>query len=110
MSYPYPLSYLTTDVFACAALRHARQVDSFMGRDTGLKNEEAVVAALKKSKFLANMTDPEFKELLKACEQTDYNPGEVRAALGLDAFTRCLDELQAEREMVLICTSVVRRR
>ncbi|PNW86201.1 hypothetical protein CHLRE_02g076900v5 [Chlamydomonas reinhardtii] len=56
-----------------------RQVDSFMGRDTGLKNEEAVVAALKKSKFLANMTDPEFKELLKACEQTDYNPGEVIA-------------------------------
>ncbi|GLC48322.1 hypothetical protein PLESTB_000083500 [Pleodorina starrii] len=56
-----------------------RQVDSFMGRDTGLKSDEAVVAALKKSRFLASMTEPEFKELLKMCELTSYNPGEVIA-------------------------------
>ncbi|GIL52865.1 hypothetical protein Vafri_8639 [Volvox africanus] len=56
-----------------------RQVDSFMGRDTGLKSDEAVVAALKKSRFLATMTEPEFKELLKMCELTSYNPGEVIA-------------------------------
>ncbi|KAG2485663.1 hypothetical protein HYH03_015635 [Edaphochlamys debaryana] len=56
-----------------------RQVDSFMGRDSGLQSDEAVVAALKKSKFLANMTEPEFKELLKACEIMSHNAGEVVA-------------------------------
>lgn len=46
-----------------------RQVDAFLGRDMGLTSDEAVVAALKRSAFLANMSDAEFKELLKTCEE-----------------------------------------
>ena len=54
-----------------------RQVDSFLGRDMGLKSDEAVVAALKKSKFMANMTDGEFKDLLKTSEQVGARGGGV---------------------------------
>ncbi len=43
-----------------------------MGRDQGLESDEAVVAALKRSRFLANMTDNDLKELLKTCEVQDY--------------------------------------
>ena len=56
-----------------------RQLDSFLGITSGLQSDEAVVAALKKSKQLSGLSGSELKELLKACKK-------VWAGLGLRAL------------------------
>jgi len=57
-----------------------RQLDSFLGRDSGLNGIEQVVAALKKSKHLAQLSEVELKSVLTSAEEVVYNPGDVIAA------------------------------
>lgn len=57
-----------------------RQLDSFLGRDTGLSSMDAVVAALKKSKHLSNLSDVDLRNVVGSAEEVTYNAGEVIAA------------------------------
>ena len=61
-----------------------RQLDHFLGKDLGLNTVEAVIGALKKARGLANVTEPEFKVLLKSADEKAYGVGDVviNAALG----------------------------
>eukprot|EP00199_Chlamydomonas_sp_CCMP681_P000070 CAMPEP_0119102536 /NCGR_PEP_ID=MMETSP1180-20130426/1251_1 /TAXON_ID=3052 ORGANISM="Chlamydomonas cf sp, Strain CCMP681" /NCGR_SAMPLE_ID=MMETSP1180 /ASSEMBLY_ACC=CAM_ASM_000741 /LENGTH=1028 /DNA_ID=CAMNT_0007086843 /DNA_START=136 /DNA_END=3222 /DNA_ORIENTATION=+ len=57
-----------------------RQLDLFLGRDLGLVTVEQVVAALKKSKHLATLTETEIKTVLQAAVEVKYESGAVIAA------------------------------
>ena len=43
------------------------QLDSLMGWDSGLRTTDQVVAALKKSKHLSNLTEVQVKTMLQVC-------------------------------------------
>lgn len=54
-------------------------MDSFLGKDTGLKTSEQVISSLKKSKFLSVLNDAEMKQLLGTAEELYFEAGSVVA-------------------------------
>jgi len=57
-----------------------RQLDHFLGLDTGLSSVDAIVAALKKSRGLQSIPDTDMRAILQLSEEKTYNAGDVVAA------------------------------
>ncbi|GAX83981.1 hypothetical protein CEUSTIGMA_g11406.t1 [Chlamydomonas eustigma] len=57
-----------------------RQLDHFLGQDTGLDSVDAVLGALKKSQTLQRVVDTEWKQLIPQWQESSYNGGEVIVA------------------------------
>jgi len=55
------------------------QLDSLMGWDMSLKTTDQVVAALKKSRYLSNLSEVQIKTMLQASVEVKYSPGDVIA-------------------------------